>query len=723
MNTGDTLTDSQGGSWVVDALLGRGSWGRTWALRGDGGATAVLKTPLTATDFPLADDPVALVKASAQVLEAQRQVLHEGRISFYPRLRATAALPHAAGGLPNPTALVLERYDADLESRLAGGIALSDVLDLCTRLMNQLTHGTQGGEVHGNLRPSNIFLDAHGRPVLTDPVVPAVASLQARLARHAPNRLPYTPPHATDRPDGSWDTWAVCLILYRAAVAAGSSDDPRRGALADLPREGLGRVALAALKDTAATRLRSEASNKRFSARATERLGAVLNRGLSIEAEPSPPFRFRTSGDLLPRLIEVDDLVHPTVDSVSKVMLSPDAAGEVYEGVDHVDFSINVGTSSGVTQEDLACGVQVQDLDAPGDGRVRIRNSRFDVKRYPSGRWRYNFVLPDVPPGRYAVRVAFMIKDSEDPPKIAEGQFEVRPRPGYVPPPAPADQPPPPLTLPRAAPRADGPSGFGSPGYSPPSYGAPEDDAASAPGTVVPFPIRGDAPAAPVLPGGYHNAEPHPDHAGARDLPPAADATRPSAALHALHRAPEQPHRGPTGPVVSAHDAPYARPPEPHTGYMSPVPPTASVQLPPIAPPISPPIGPPINPPPAPPPPSRLTPRGVAGPASPGVYPPGPDPRSAAAYDPLDDLPSPSAAAHLPELHDPMLHDYPPPLPQGSDLPSYDDDLRTGPASGFDALRNRIATVFERDPYSAFMAFAGSSFVILVLVVALARSC
>ena len=38
-----------------------------------------------------------------------------------------------------------------------------------------------------------------------------------------------------------------------------------------------------------------------------------------------------------------------------------------------------------------------------GDGRVRIHGSRFTVERYPSGRWRFNFTLPDVPPGRVAM--------------------------------------------------------------------------------------------------------------------------------------------------------------------------------------------------------------------------------------------------------------------------------------------------------------------------------
>jgi hypothetical protein len=660
MNTGDTLTDSQGGSWVIDALLGRGSWGRTWALRGDGGATAVLKVPLTALDFPLADDAADLAKAAARVAEAQREALTEGRVSFLPRLRATVTLPHGTG-------LVLERYDADLESRLAGGAGLSDVLDLCVRVLHQLANATSGGEVHGNLRPSNILLDNQGRPILTDPVLPAVAALHARLARHAPARQPYQPPQAGDRPEGGWDTWALCLILYRSAIAAASTADPRRGALAELPREGLGRVALAALKDAAASRLRTEASNQRFAARATERLGAVLNRGLSIESEPSPPFRFRHAADLLPRLVEVDDLVHPAVESASKIMLSNEADGEIFEGANQVDFSVNVGTTSGVTQEDLACGVQVQDLDAPGDGRVRIRNSRFDVKRYPSGRWRFNFVLPDVPPGRYAVRVAFMVKGSEESPKVAEGRFEVRPRPGYVPPPSPADQPPPPIHLER--------------GDRDRQPGSPHDPSTGQ-GTIVPFPSRGpDHPPAPIPPGpdaprgaadAHHDDYDEPPSTGHRDIPvPSELNERPS-----LHDAPRP---------VSLPQAQLPPPPAPIPRPDAP-------------------SGP------------RLNPQGpVLAPARPYEPPPGP-----AAYD--LGLPPPGPAP-LSDPSDPLLHDYPPPLPQGADLPSYDDDLRTGPPSGLDAVREQISRVFERDPFSALMAFAGSSFVLLVLLVALSRSC
>ncbi|HMV69099.1 MAG TPA: hypothetical protein PKA64_19795, partial [Myxococcota bacterium] len=63
MKTGDSFSDDHGQTWTVDAALGRGVWARTWALRGAGGAIAVLKAPLRAED--LGDRPDAPTLAAS----------------------------------------------------------------------------------------------------------------------------------------------------------------------------------------------------------------------------------------------------------------------------------------------------------------------------------------------------------------------------------------------------------------------------------------------------------------------------------------------------------------------------------------------------------------------------------------------------------------------------------------------------------------------------------
>ena len=59
----DLLTDGRGASWVLDAVLGRGLWGRTWAVKGEDGRLAVLMAPLTAADLTRAPDPEKLAQA------------------------------------------------------------------------------------------------------------------------------------------------------------------------------------------------------------------------------------------------------------------------------------------------------------------------------------------------------------------------------------------------------------------------------------------------------------------------------------------------------------------------------------------------------------------------------------------------------------------------------------------------------------------------------------
>jgi len=204
----------------------------------------------------------------------------------------------------------------------------------------------------------------------------------------------------------------------------------------ELPRKGLSKIQLATLRDRALARLKAEGANPRFVNRVAERLGSLLNRGISAEVEPSPPYRFQAAAELRPRVAELAALVHPQVESVGKLLLSAEAKETVFLGGETVAFSVTIGATDGVTDhEHVACGVQIHDLDAEEENRVPVPEARYTVQTHPSGRMRFGFDIPDLPPGRYRARVAFAVKDSGDEPKTAEGEFEVRPPPGYVPPP------------------------------------------------------------------------------------------------------------------------------------------------------------------------------------------------------------------------------------------------------------------------------------------------
>lgn len=455
MHDGDLLTDSRGAAWVLDAPLGRGLWGRCRVVRGEDGTFAVLKAPLIQADFGDRPDAASLADACRRAAAATAALYEARAASVYPSLLATVALPDGREGL------LLRRYPATLESRLAGGMPLAEAIDVVLRTLHRIaTASATEPFIHGDLRPSNILLDDEGHPVLADPLVaPIVPHLDALTAAAHP-RTAYLPPEASGRPRPGWDTWASCAMLYRAAMLSGRPDHAGQAPL-PLPREGLGRVALAEVQDASAGRLRAEKANRRFASRAVRALGRILNRGLSLEPAPSPPYRFEHAHELRDRLVEVDELIHPHLTHVGPLQLGPESRAGVFEGGQVVSLSVNVAATRGVdAEQDVVPGVALRDLDAPGGQRVKLSGSRFRVQSYPTGRYRFRFELLDVPPGRYEVEVAFGLRDAEGPSdaplRTARRAFEVRPKPGYIPSSTPDDAAPTALPM-RAARDLDAP--------------------------------------------------------------------------------------------------------------------------------------------------------------------------------------------------------------------------------------------------------------------------
>lgn len=418
MKIGDSFSDEQKRTWTVTECLGRGLWGRSFLVRGDGGQERVLKVPLGPADLR---DP-GLSRVCREGAQEQIRLLQRGGLPHLPRLEAVVDLDDGPG-------LLLPRYPVSLARRLEGGMPLSSAVQLVERVTAALAGA---GQIHGNLRPSNLLLNDRGEPVLTDVLTPSVAKALSALEADLPSRASWRPPGEA-RPAGMWDTWALCQVLWQAAMTPDGGSGTAR---LEPPALDLDKVAVATLKDRALARLANERTNPRFRARMADRLGAILNRGLSREREPSPPYRFVDASALLPRLQEVTALVSPAVEHVGRVLLPADTEGTgTLEGGEPVAFVVTVGCTEGVTDhEDVVCGLQLLDLDSPDDGRVPVKDATFKVSTHPSGRMRFQFTVPDLPPGRYRVRAAFTIKDSGQPPQVAEGRFEVRPPPGYVPP-------------------------------------------------------------------------------------------------------------------------------------------------------------------------------------------------------------------------------------------------------------------------------------------------
>jgi hypothetical protein len=424
MRAGDAVTDTQGRTWQLGHCLGRGAWGSTWVLTDGRGGELVAKIAHARTDFPPdARLPDGLERACAQCVEEQAAWLKRANHPFLPRLEGRAQLD----GRP---ALLMPRYASSLQKRLAEGAPLRDVVTLLADVAGRVGELHAAGEVHGNLRPSNLLLRDDGEPVITDLLTPTAVEWRARLAALSPRPSVLPPEAGSGMPKPVWDTWALCGALHGASVWSPGGDVTRPdGTFA------LDKVELAAVRDRAVKRLKADGANSRFVGRASERLTALLSRGLSEETEPSPPYRFPSAEELRQRLVEVGAIAWPRVMSVGKVLLPSTARDGVFVGGEDVAFSVTVELTEGVTgPENLAVGLRLVDLDAPEERRVPIPDAAFDARPHPSGRLRFQFTLPAVAPGRYRVECAFAVKDSGDEPLVAFGELAVRPPPGYVPP-------------------------------------------------------------------------------------------------------------------------------------------------------------------------------------------------------------------------------------------------------------------------------------------------
>ena len=436
MKTGDVVRDAQGRSYQVGPLLGRGLWGKTYLCRqGDSDAECVVKFPLSRSDFR-PDVPVtdALIEACAQACAEQARLLAKGSHVFMPPLNARALT--APGGGEGGPVLVMPRYATSLDRRIAQGATLAEVLTILITVIKHLQELSQRDGCHGALRPTNILLNDRGEVALTDVLTPAAQKVLARLQAIHPEPQRFFAPELLAVPDASVtqaaDTYALGMILYRAVMTP-RAGDPDGRLNVKLPTEGLDKAALVTIRDRVQDRVKQEDSNPRFHTRLADKLATLLNRAISKQTSPSPPFRFSTYADLLPRLEELRALIRPNIGMVGKVLLQRPPSSEVFETDEEVRFSVTVGVTDGVeTYEEIACGIAL--FDSESDERLRDVDCGYTVEPHPSGRFRFSFRVGAMAPGRYRARLAFAIRDSGHQPSTTEVNFEVRAAAGYVPP-------------------------------------------------------------------------------------------------------------------------------------------------------------------------------------------------------------------------------------------------------------------------------------------------
>ncbi|NOY26193.1 MAG: hypothetical protein GXP62_10010 [Oligoflexia bacterium] len=424
MKTGDTVHDPSGRTFKVGQLLGHGLWGKTYSTREEpSGAEWVLKVPLGADAF--STDGERLARICREIgLEQGRLLSQDNEALLRPELRFTTE-----SGVP---VLVLPKMSTSLAARAAAGAPLKELLDAVVAVVGLLRGGLGRSTVHGNVRPVNILSDGQGRFVLTDPLTDTLQRNLPQLARARKIPLTWLPPEARARQeqaltDRSIDSHALAAFIFHCATTR------PEGTPTPLPDDGLDKASLVRLKDAVRSRLSAEPGNVRFQARLSDRLATLLNRALSRETSPSPPYRFPRMDQFQTRVAELASLVDPQITHVGRLLLDRPPGSDTFTTDEDLAFSCSVGCSPGVeTHEDIACGLAVFDVDA--DKRLRGVPCSYTVDRHPSGRFRFGFRVAGLPPGSYRIRLAFTIRDSGHEPSTVEGTLQVHPAAGYVPP-------------------------------------------------------------------------------------------------------------------------------------------------------------------------------------------------------------------------------------------------------------------------------------------------
>jgi serine/threonine protein kinase len=443
MKTGDIVRDDQGRAFQIGQILGRGLWGKTYSVREEHGPEWALKVPLSQDELPA--NAAHLATACRDILLEQARLLSKNRHPFLPPLDSCITTDQ---GVP---ALLMQRQPLNLERRLTSGCSMDELMSLCAQLVvavRELGAILPGG--HGNLTPENVLLSEQGRIMITDPLTETArrvaTDLRAAAGSKAKSGLAYQPPEIRSgsvATGSAADTYAIAMILYWGTLANG--EVPTR--LPETPLNGLDKASLVALKDRVHNRLKDEGANPRFFTRLSDRTSAFLNRALSAKTAPSPPYRFLDITEFHQRIEHLKALTNPAVEHVGKILLDRPPGSETFSTDEDVVFSCTIGCSPGVeTHEEIACGLAV--FDREKDERIRNLGMAYTVDRHPSGRHRFGFRLTDLAPGSYAVRVAFKIRESSADPMVAEGRFERRAAPGYIPPRTPPTSRPIPMERP-----------------------------------------------------------------------------------------------------------------------------------------------------------------------------------------------------------------------------------------------------------------------------------
>ena len=404
-----TIRDPRGRPLSLDFLIGRGTFGEVWAITPqDGGPALTGKLPIAQDSLTELDPkhrgPVADI--------CSRMVRDQGRLlERLPEALRPQVLGVVDGGGAVPC-LLMENLGPSMAQSLASDVHFIDLLDLMAAAARGLQPLHDAGAVHGNLGPGNIFIDADGNTRFTDP-----ASERASALRDAIEMLPgwhaRLPPEVLNHLEGlapldtpAVDTFALGKIFYQAVVSPESVSDPRQ--MDGLFIGPLDKLRIKPFMAALEKRFESDRGNPHTRELFLRRTQSLITRLLSEETAPSPPFRFYRGLDLAARLEELKGLFHPGFEQMGPIVLDRPTGNEVFTAGEEVRFSLAFKCQGGLTNPDLLnCFVYVRDLDR----EQKVSGLEQEVLPVHDGtRFRCEFRLRGLNPGRYLLRVGMGVK-------------------------------------------------------------------------------------------------------------------------------------------------------------------------------------------------------------------------------------------------------------------------------------------------------------------------
>lgn len=403
----DNLRERSGDAFEVEALLGTGAFGQVYRVRSvRDGSRFALKT--------------ARVGGGPEGVELLRELGQRTRSLAGSGVPGVAWLEETPLGTPG---MMMPLYAVSLAERLREAPPLREVVAIVARAARAVSGLERQGQVHGNLRATNLLVDETGAVLLSDPL-PA-RSFLAGPPPHPADPAP-SPPEGRAGPEAaegraSADTYALGAILYQSVRALSRRPMPQVGSA------GISSPERKALEE-ALDELLSLAVPDSFRPRILREAVAITCRAASRRDSPSPPYRYLRAEEMAERLERLARMFRPEVVEVGPLRVEFPSGRVSFRSGEIARFAVLVSGSEGAADPDgIEVFTTVTDLDR---GR-KVTGARisYSVRRYDTGRMSYRFEVEDLPVGRMELKVAFRCAGSSAAARLAAASCVVEAEP------------------------------------------------------------------------------------------------------------------------------------------------------------------------------------------------------------------------------------------------------------------------------------------------------